>query len=163
MCVDNSTPLWMIFHLQPHIKQISILGTSCGDSPSCSEIQRSIFSDASHLSANQIHSTAVRGFTDSFESRPQSLCSSVGTTFSSLSSESPSTPSCYAITGECLICCERAVDSVLYACGHMCVCSVCGGKLMEMSNPSCPMCRSPIRDVIKIYRSMKTENHLSNK
>ncbi|KAL1257730.1 hypothetical protein QQF64_010974 [Cirrhinus molitorella] len=155
MCVDNSTPLWMIFHLQTHIKQISILGTSCGYSPSCSEMRRSIFSDASHFSANQIPSSAVRGFTDSFESRPQSLSSSAGTTFSSLSSESPSTPSCCAITGEeCLICCERAVDSVLYACGHMCVCSVCGGKLMEMSNPSCPMCRSLIRDVIKIYRSI---------
>lgn len=26
ICVDNSTPLWMVFYLQPHIKQISILG-----------------------------------------------------------------------------------------------------------------------------------------
>lgn len=78
-----------------------------------------------------------------------------GTTFSSLSSESSNNPSCYAITDEeCLICCERTVDSVLYTCGHMCVCSVCGGKLTEMSNPSCPMCRSPIRDIIKIYRSL---------
>ncbi|XP_052001137.1 neuralized E3 ubiquitin protein ligase 1Ab [Xyrauchen texanus] len=103
ICVDNSTPLWMIFNLQTHIKQISILGTAS----------------------------------------------------SSLLSESPNTPSCCAITGEeCLLCCERPVDSVLYACGHMCVCSICGGKLKEMSNPSCPMCRSPIRDIIKIYCSM---------
>ncbi|KAK7152842.1 hypothetical protein R3I93_010922 [Phoxinus phoxinus] len=155
MCVDNSTPLWMIFDLHTHIKQISILGTSFGYTASSSETQRSIFSDASHTSANQRHRTAVMGFTDIFQLRPQSLSSSAGTTFSSLSSESPNTPSCCAITGEeCLICCERAVDSVLYACGHMCVCSVCGGKLTEMSNPCCPMCRSPIRDIIKIYRSM---------
>lgn len=53
-------------------------GTSCGYSPSCSEIQRSIFGDASHFLANHIYSTAVRGFTDSFESRPQSLRSSAG-------------------------------------------------------------------------------------
>ncbi|XP_026115934.1 E3 ubiquitin-protein ligase NEURL1-like [Carassius auratus] len=153
ICVDNSAPLWMIFHLQPHIKQISILGTSSGYSPPRSEVQRCIFSDASHLSANQITRTTVRGFTDSFQSHPQCL-SSAGT-FSSLSSESPSSPSCCVITGEeCLICCERAVDSVLYACGHMCTCSVCGGKLMEMSSPSCPMCRSPIKDVIKIFGNM---------
>lgn len=152
MCVDNSAPLWMIFHLQTHIKQISILGTSRGYSPSCSETQRSIFSDASHLSANQIHSTAVRRCKDSSQPRPHSLSSSLGTAFGSLSSESPS---CCALTGEeCLICCDRPVDSVLYACGHMCVCSDCGVKLTETSNPSCPVCRSPIRDIIKIYRSM---------
>ncbi|ROK82872.1 E3 ubiquitin-protein ligase NEURL1 [Anabarilius grahami] len=100
MCVDNSTPLWIIFDLQTHIKQISILGTSCGYTPSCSEIQRSIFSDASHHSANQRHSTAVRGFTDIFQLHPQSLSSSAGTTFSSLSSESSNSPSRYAITDD---------------------------------------------------------------
>lgn len=154
ICVDNSTPLWMIFDLQPHIKQISILGTSCTSS-SCSQIQQSSLSIASHPTANQIHSTAVRGLIDTSQPHPHILSSSAGTISSSPSSEFSNIVPLCAVTGEeCLICCERTVDSVLYACGHMCVCSVCGGKLREMSNPSCPMCRSPIRDIIKIYHSM---------
>ncbi|TRY93679.1 hypothetical protein DNTS_029391 [Danionella cerebrum] len=140
MCVDSSTPLWMIFHLKKNIKQISILGSTCSYSSSCSEIQRSILTNAGSLSA------------DRSLPRPQSLTGSTGTASSFLSSNTAS-PS--AVTGdECVICCEQTVDSVLYSCGHMCVCSVCGGKLMEMLSPSCPMCRSPIRDIIRIYRSM---------
>ncbi|XP_055029168.2 neuralized E3 ubiquitin protein ligase 1Ab isoform X1 [Misgurnus anguillicaudatus] len=155
MCVDNSTPLWMIFDLQAHIKQISILGTSCSYSTSCSQIQRSRFSTASHPTANQIHSTALSGQIDNSLPRPHSLSSSAGTTSSFHSSKSLNILSCSAVTyDECLICCERTVDSVLYACGHMCMCFKCGERLREMSNPSCPMCRSPIRDIIKIYRSM---------
>ncbi|XP_056623165.1 neuralized E3 ubiquitin protein ligase 1Ab isoform X2 [Triplophysa dalaica] len=153
--VDNSTPLWMIFELQPHIKQISILGTSVSYSQSFSQIHQSSLSTTSHPTANQIHNTAVRGLIDSSQPHPHSLNSLTGTISSSPSSESPNILPCCAVTGdECLICCESTVDSVLYTCGHMCVCSVCGGKLREMSNPSCPLCRSPIRDIIKIYHSM---------
>ncbi|XP_052009283.1 E3 ubiquitin-protein ligase NEURL1-like isoform X1 [Xyrauchen texanus] len=155
ICVVNSTPLWMIFNLQTHIKQISILGTSCGYTSSSSEIHMTDISNCGYPPDNQIHRTIFRGFLNNFQTHPHSHSSSAGTTSNSLSSESHKTPSCCPIAGEeCLICCERPVDSVLYACGHMSVCYICGGKLKEMSNPSCPMCRSPIRDIIKIYRSI---------
>ncbi|XP_074640822.1 protein neuralized-like [Tubulanus polymorphus] len=54
---------------------------------------------------------------------------------------------------ECVICYENITDTVLYACGHMCICSSCAGTLRKQRNPLCPICRQPVKDVIKIYRS----------
>ncbi|KAK7901442.1 hypothetical protein WMY93_018211 [Mugilogobius chulae] len=54
---------------------------------------------------------------------------------------------------ECTICYENVVDTVLYACGHMCLCYSCGLKLKKMSNACCPICRRTIKDIIKTYRS----------
>ncbi|OQV21454.1 putative Protein neuralized [Hypsibius exemplaris] len=54
--------------------------------------------------------------------------------------------------GECCICFEREINSVVYTCGHQVMCYECaighfrGGKL-------CPICRSEIRDIIKTYRT----------
>ncbi|KAK7930703.1 hypothetical protein WMY93_007098 [Mugilogobius chulae] len=56
-------------------------------------------------------------------------------------------------TDECSICYENLVDTVIYACGHMCLCYTCGVKLKKMSNACCPICRRQIKDIIKTYRS----------
>ncbi|CAH1257932.1 NEURL1B [Branchiostoma lanceolatum] len=53
--------------------------------------------------------------------------------------------------GHCLICLDQMVDSVLYQCGHMCVCNGCGLNLKSQGH-NCPVCRAPIRDVIRAYR-----------
>ncbi|BFZ01395.1 hypothetical protein BsWGS_04433 [Bradybaena similaris] len=52
----------------------------------------------------------------------------------------------------CLICLERHTDSVLYQCGHMCVCFACGRDLVSRGH-KCPVCRAPIKDVIRAYRT----------
>lgn len=68
--------------------------------------------------------------------------------------ESPSFPSCSSSwSDECTICYENVVDTVLYACGHMCLCYACGLKLKKMANACCPICRRTIKDIIKTYRS----------
>lgn len=54
--------------------------------------------------------------------------------------------------GECTICFDQEVDTVIYTCGHMCLCSDCGQKLKRQINACCPICRRPIKDVIKTYR-----------
>uniref|UniRef100_A0A670I0W7 RING-type domain-containing protein n=1 Tax=Podarcis muralis TaxID=64176 RepID=A0A670I0W7_PODMU len=68
--------------------------------------------------------------------------------------ESPLSPS---ISGswndECTICYENMVDTVIYSCGHMCLCYTCGLKLKKMANACCPICRRAIKDIIKTYRS----------
>nr|XP_029539918.1 E3 ubiquitin-protein ligase NEURL1-like [Oncorhynchus nerka] len=70
-------------------------------------------------------------------------------TFPSGSGRGPGWP-----TGdECSICYENHVDTVIYACGHMCLCYTCGVKLKKMSNACCPICRRQIKDIIKTYRS----------
>ncbi|KAL8187397.1 UNVERIFIED_CONTAM: E3 ubiquitin-protein ligase neurl1 [Gekko kuhli] len=54
---------------------------------------------------------------------------------------------------ECTICYENMVDTVIYSCGHMCLCYTCGLKLKKMANACCPICRRAIKDIIKTYRS----------
>lgn len=57
-------------------------------------------------------------------------------------------------TSECSICYERAVDCVLYMCGHMCMCYTCAIQQWRgKGGGHCPLCRAQIRDVIRIYRS----------
>ncbi|XP_012256118.1 protein neuralized isoform X3 [Athalia rosae] len=55
---------------------------------------------------------------------------------------------------ECSICYERNIDSVLYICGHMCMCYPCAIQQWRgKGGGHCPLCRALIRDVIRIYRS----------
>ncbi|XP_076240327.1 E3 ubiquitin-protein ligase neur [Calliopsis andreniformis] len=55
---------------------------------------------------------------------------------------------------ECSICYERSIDSVLYMCGHMCMCYSCATQQWRgKGGGHCPLCRALIRDVIRIYRS----------
>ncbi|XP_010140440.1 PREDICTED: E3 ubiquitin-protein ligase NEURL1-like, partial [Buceros rhinoceros silvestris] len=85
------------------------------------------------------------------------LCSSIsGTAPNSPISlpESPISPSISGAWGdECTICYENIVDTVIYSCGHMCLCYSCGLKLKKMANACCPICRRAIKDIIKTYRS----------
>lgn len=54
--------------------------------------------------------------------------------------------------GECTVCFDSEVDTVIYTCGHMCLCPSCGLRLKRQARACCPICRRPIKDVIKIYR-----------
>ena len=56
-------------------------------------------------------------------------------------------------SNECKVCCEEAVNCVLYTCGHMCMCYSCAMAVKEQKGGLCPICRQPIQDVIKTYRS----------
>jgi hypothetical protein len=55
-----------------------------------------------------------------------------------------------AVSGTCIVCLESRVDAMLYSCGHMCSCAMCGRHLVA-SGQSCPICRAPIRDVVRVY------------
>jgi hypothetical protein len=50
--------------------------------------------------------------------------------------------------GECTVCMDRQSNCVLYRCGHVCCCFGCGKRLK-----TCPICRKPVEDVIKIYNA----------
>ena len=55
-------------------------------------------------------------------------------------------------TTECVICYESEVDCVIYSCGHMCMCFQCAVNQWSRAG-ECPVCRQPIRDVIRTYRA----------
>jgi len=52
--------------------------------------------------------------------------------------------------GQCAVCIDQSIDTVFYQCGHMCACHSCALHL-KMNGQTCPMCRAPIRDVIRTY------------
>lgn len=55
-------------------------------------------------------------------------------------------------TSECTICYEKNIDSVLYMCGHMCMCYECALEQWRGAGcGQCPLCRAVIRDVIRTY------------
>lgn len=55
---------------------------------------------------------------------------------------------------ECTICYEHPIDSVLYMCGHMCMCYECALQQWRgKGGGHCPLCRAIIRDVIRTYKS----------
>ncbi|RLN32826.1 uncharacterized protein C2845_PM03G07430 [Panicum miliaceum] len=61
----------------------------------------------------------------------------------------PSQPDTIAAKGgSCYICHRMQVDSLLYRCGHMCTCFNCA-DLLKSSGRSCPICQSPIDDVVR--------------
>jgi len=57
-----------------------------------------------------------------------------------------------APSNECVVCLELPPDSVLYTCGHMCMCYACARDVVQNRGALCPICRQSIRDVIKIFR-----------
>ncbi|KAL0964465.1 hypothetical protein UPYG_G00324200 [Umbra pygmaea] len=157
VCVDNSRPLWMFFGLHGAITQLRILGSSlnvdlqglgcpcCGPNtpplPCSPDSEPSLISNQ-NTSLNARYPPPV--FSNSTTGSPSSPFSS--------HSQSPVSPTC-SWSNECTICYENTVDTVLYACGHMCLCYTCGLKLKKMANACCPICRRTIKDIIKIYRS----------
>ena len=55
---------------------------------------------------------------------------------------------------ECIVCYEKAVDCVIYTCGHMCLCYECALQQWRgRGGGFCPICRLVIRDVIRTFKS----------
>uniref|UniRef100_A0A3P9PAZ9 E3 ubiquitin-protein ligase NEURL1 n=1 Tax=Poecilia reticulata TaxID=8081 RepID=A0A3P9PAZ9_POERE len=151
LCVDNSRPLWMFYGLHGSITQLRILGSSLPldhqgssvpSSPSCSPNTPTTL--CSRSSGSNLNTTLNISLNSSIN--PSSPFSS--------HPHSPTFPSSSSSwSDECTICYENMVDTVLYACGHMCLCYACGLKLKKMANACCPICRRTIKDIIKTYRS----------
>ncbi|PAV82288.1 hypothetical protein WR25_03182 isoform C [Diploscapter pachys] len=54
---------------------------------------------------------------------------------------------------ECIVCMSSPVETAIYTCGHMCMCFACGQMTMNSQNSKCPICRQPIKDIIRTFRS----------
>ncbi|RMZ95315.1 Neuralized 1A [Brachionus plicatilis] len=54
-------------------------------------------------------------------------------------------------SGICIICTEAESNTVFYQCGHLCACYQCSMNL-RLKNHNCPVCRAPIKDIIRTYK-----------
>ncbi|ETL96665.1 hypothetical protein L917_05907 [Phytophthora nicotianae] len=53
--------------------------------------------------------------------------------------------------GECVICFDGPQSAVCVPCGHNAVCMKCAEEILT-TTAECPVCRTPIRELIKLYR-----------
>ena len=52
---------------------------------------------------------------------------------------------------QCTICCDNEKSAILVPCGHAGYCVPCMRRLVETSEPICPLCREPITQVMRIF------------
>ncbi|KAA0709116.1 E3 ubiquitin-protein ligase NEURL1B [Triplophysa tibetana] len=147
LCVDSSQVLWAFFTLHGAVNRLRILGTIQSSPSSCSSASQGSTPDDSDsdlaFSVNRSSSASE----SSLVTAPSSpLSPPVSPTLSS--SDAP----LHNKINECTVCFDHEVDTVIYTCGHMCLCNDCGLRLKRQINACCPICRRPIKDVIKTYR-----------
>nr|XP_046152215.1 E3 ubiquitin-protein ligase NEURL1B isoform X2 [Oncorhynchus gorbuscha] len=161
LCVDSSQKLWAFFTLHGAVNRLRILGT-LQSSPSF------LSSQTSSSSSSPDDSGSDPAFSVNRSSSESSLVTAPSSPLSPPVSPTLSPPPClpHAVSpslsapelpsggknGECTVCFDQEVDTVIYTCGHMCLCNNCGLKLKRQVNACCPICRRPIKDVIKTYR-----------
>uniref|UniRef100_A0A3Q3WHQ1 E3 ubiquitin-protein ligase NEURL1B n=1 Tax=Mola mola TaxID=94237 RepID=A0A3Q3WHQ1_MOLML len=149
LCVDSSQVLWAFFSLHGAVNRLRILGTLRSSPPSTSPSSTSQSSSPDDSDSDLAFSVnrSSSASESSLVTAPSSpLSPPVSPTVAA--SELPSAGK----NGECTICFDQEVDTVIYTCGHMCLCNDCGHKLKRLINACCPICRRPIKDVIKTYR-----------
>ncbi|XP_057205951.1 E3 ubiquitin-protein ligase NEURL1B isoform X1 [Triplophysa rosa] len=147
LCVDSSQVLWAFFTLHGAVNRLRILGTIQSSPSSCSSASQGSTPDDSDsdlaFSVNRSSSASE----SSLVTAPSSpLSPPVSPTLSS--TDAPLSNK----INECTVCFDHEVDTVIYTCGHMCLCNDCGLRLKRQINSCCPICRRPIKDVIKTYR-----------
>uniref|UniRef100_H3CUA3 E3 ubiquitin-protein ligase NEURL1B n=1 Tax=Tetraodon nigroviridis TaxID=99883 RepID=H3CUA3_TETNG len=151
LCVDSSQVLWAFFTLHGAVNRLRI-------------VVMIIFSHEGTLRCSPPPTSPSASQSSSSEDSDSDLAFSVNRSSSALTAPSsplspPVSPSVSGSelppagkNGECTICFDQEVDTVIYTCGHMCLCNDCGLKLKRQINACCPICRRPIKDVIKTYR-----------
>ncbi|KAL4649216.1 E3 ubiquitin-protein ligase NEURL1B isoform X1 [Arapaima gigas] len=148
LCVDSSQVLWAFFTLHGAVNRLRILGTlqssPLSTSPSGSPGETPDDSDSDLAFSVNRSSSASESSLVTAPSSP--LSPPLSPAFS------PSELPLSSKNGECTVCFDQEVDTVIYTCGHMCLCNDCGQKLKKQINACCPICRRPIKDVIKTYR-----------
>ncbi|XP_043925046.1 E3 ubiquitin-protein ligase NEURL1B [Protopterus annectens] len=146
MCVDTSQSLWVFFSIHGVVNQLKIHGTvqsnPMSSSPTGSPGGSQYDSDSDMAFSVNRSSSASES---SLVTAPSSPLTPVSPVF-----PPPEPPS--RKNSECTVCFDNEVDTVIYTCGHMCLCNSCGLRLKRQVNACCPICRRVIKDVIKIYR-----------
>jgi hypothetical protein len=54
---------------------------------------------------------------------------------------------------QCVVCFDAPKDHIIVPCGHQCVCEACAEQLTKTRTPTCPVCREPILQTMKVFCS----------
>ncbi|XP_062943749.1 E3 ubiquitin-protein ligase NEURL1B [Cynocephalus volans] len=148
LCVDTTQALWAFFAVRGGAAgQLRLLGT-LQSSPATT-------TPSGSLSGSQDDSDSDMTFSvnQSSSASESSLVTAPSSPMSPpVSPVFPPPEPAGSKNGECTVCFDGEVDTVIYTCGHMCLCHNCGLRLKRQARACCPICRRPIKDVIKIYR-----------
>jgi len=152
MHVDVSLPLWAIFDVYGSTRAMRLLGTI--QRPHHHHHHQQLQLQQQQLQLQQQQQQ---------QQQQQPIYQKLPVSLPVLSSGTASYVETLALAegatagSECTVCYERSVDCVLYSCGHMCLCYECALQLYRGARSAgqglCPICRAPIRDVIRAYRS----------
>ena len=52
---------------------------------------------------------------------------------------------------QCVVCFDAPKDHLVLPCKHLCVCEACAEQLTKTRTPTCPVCREPIRETMKVF------------
>lgn len=88
----------------------------------------------------------------------RSLRQEVASAFANNSSTTMTSVNQPVNAGHCTICLNSIADTVLYQCGHLCVCYMCGLTLRTTTSANrvkCPICRAPVDDILRVYHSSR--------
>jgi hypothetical protein len=67
----------------------------------------------------------------------------------------PTTPAPHPDAEEtmCVVCFDAPKEYAIVPCGHQCVCARCAEQLTKTRTPTCPVCREPIQQTMKVFCS----------
>jgi hypothetical protein len=51
----------------------------------------------------------------------------------------------------CVVCFDAPKDHLVLPCKHLCVCEACAEQLTKTRTPTCPVCREPIQQTMKVF------------
>jgi hypothetical protein len=52
---------------------------------------------------------------------------------------------------QCVVCFDAPKDHLVLPCKHLCVCEACAEQLTKTRTPTCPVCREPIQQTMKVF------------
>ncbi|KAK3095851.1 hypothetical protein FSP39_020003 [Pinctada imbricata] len=171
MHVDKTLPLWVFFDVYGNVQKIRSIGVTTHVPPVPPRPRSTPYTMTVALPPQASPSTTAQAAVEVSPRRePPGMSRSVSVPSARMSepvSPPPPLPKQLSMTSaestidpvadneanECTVCYERAVNAVLYTCGHMCMCYECAIVVKNNKGALCPICRQHIKDVIKIYRT----------
>uniref|UniRef100_A0A4W3KHQ6 Uncharacterized protein n=1 Tax=Callorhinchus milii TaxID=7868 RepID=A0A4W3KHQ6_CALMI len=146
--LPNKWPLWFMLDLYGSTCEVQLLGKNLTTILEAKDNPRLLFSSPTGYSSPAPTGSSAHPLTPRTSSPPMPTSSSFADTM-----PSGTRAQCFGTPdAECIICFTRQVDTFFYGCGHLCTCYICAQECLSR-NMNCPMCRKPIKEIIKTFCS----------